>query len=190
MADVRGVAKASKNAHGGYLYAGHEAVTDALRDAYVKHGIVRSATVLEHTRDGGLLRLLVEVSWINVGEPSDRHVVQQLGESPAVTKTGVAAPQQSGIALSYAVKLAEFKTLALTGDDTPDGASPEAQARDVPPDPPVDVEGYLAEFGLCTGADELRQVTESVRKVAGRLTEQERETLRDAAQAAKKRIGA
>ncbi len=131
MQEVRGVAKASTNAHGGYKYAGHEALTDALRDKYVKHGILRTASVVEHIRQGGLLQLLVKVTWINVDKPEDLYSVQILGESPAVTKSGAASPVQAGIALSYAVKNAEFKAFALTGDDTPNAEEHDNQTPEV-----------------------------------------------------------
>lgn len=131
MKAVRGVAKSQTNTHGNYKYAGHEALTDALRDEYVKHGIQRTANIVEHRRDGGLLQLLVEVSWINVDSPTDRYSVRMLGESPAVTKSGAASPVQAGIALSYAVKNAEFKAFALTGDDTPNAEEGDNQTPEV-----------------------------------------------------------
>lgn len=131
MIDVRGVAKSQTNQHGGYKYAGHEALTDALRDRYVAHGIQRTASVVEHIRTGGLLQLLVEVTWINVDKPEDRYSVRILGESPPVTKSGAASPVQAGIALSYAVKNAEFKAFALTGDDTPNAEESDNQTPEV-----------------------------------------------------------
>jgi hypothetical protein len=131
MRAVRGVKKSERNTHANYNYAGHEALTDALRDHYVKHGIVRTASVVEWKRDGGHLSVVVKVSWINVDDPNDRHEVLMLGESPPVTKNGQGSPVQAGIALSYAVKNAEFKTFALTGDDTPDAASMDNQTPDL-----------------------------------------------------------
>lgn len=119
MCDVRGVGKHEENKHQGYKYAGHEAVTAALREAYTRHRIVRSVTVLEDVRDGGLLRLRVQTTWTNIDDPADAVSVITVGESPSVTKNGAASPVQSGIAFSYAVKNAEFKMFALTGDDTP-----------------------------------------------------------------------
>lgn len=121
MADVKGVEKTEVNKQGGgYKYAGHEALTAALRGAYVKHGIVRSASIVEAKRDGGNLALEVEVAFINIEKPEDRHVVRSFGESPNMSSKGSASPVQVGIALSYAVKNAEFKLFAVTGDDTPD----------------------------------------------------------------------
>jgi hypothetical protein len=131
MRAVRGVKKTEHNKHAGYNYAGHEALTDALRDHYAKNGIVRTASVESYHREGGHLSLMVRVSWINVDDPTDRHEVTILGESPPVTKGGTGSPVQAGIALSYAVKNAEFKTFALTGDDTPDAAAVDNQTPEL-----------------------------------------------------------
>jgi hypothetical protein len=131
MRAVRGVKKAERNTHANYNYAGHESLTDALRDHYVRNGIVRTASVVSYNRDGGHLSLMVRVSWINTDDPADRHSVDILGESPPVTKNGQGSPVQAGIALSYAVKNAEFKTFALTGDDTPDAAAVDNQTPEL-----------------------------------------------------------
>jgi hypothetical protein len=121
MKDVRGVGKHSSNPQGGYKYAGHEAVTEALRDAYVRHGIIRTANVVKtEILDRGLLVLTVRISWICDDEPSSRHEVEMPGLQSSVKKDGGMAPVQVGMALSYAVKNAEFKCFSLTGDDTPD----------------------------------------------------------------------
>ncbi len=121
MRDVRGVGKHSRNPQGNYSYAGHEAVTEALRDAYVKHGIVRTASVIRtEVLENGLLLLTVQVSWICDDHPTSRLVVEMPGLQSSVKKDGGMAPVQVGMALSYAVKNAEFKCFALTGDDTPD----------------------------------------------------------------------
>lgn len=121
MKDVRGVGKHSSNPQGGYKYAGHEAVTEALRDAYVRHGIIRTANVVKtEILDRGLLVLTVRISWICDDEPTSRHEVEMPGLQSSVKKDGGMAPVQVGMALSYAVKNAEFKCFSLTGDDTPD----------------------------------------------------------------------
>lgn len=121
MKDVRGVGKHSSNPQGGYKYAGHEAVTEALRDSYVKHGIIRTANVVKtEILERGLLVLTVRVSWICDDEPTSRHEVEMPGLQSSVKKDGGMAPVQVGMALSYAVKNAEFKCFSLTGDDTPD----------------------------------------------------------------------
>lgn len=138
MKDVRGVAKDQFNRHGNYKYQGHLAVAAALRESYVEHGIVRSAEVTKAEREGGLLRLYVDVSWINIDNPSDRHVVRSMGESAKMTTSGEASPVQVGVAMSYAVKVAELKAFSLTDDDTPDAdEESEGQPRQAAPKAPA-----------------------------------------------------
>src|SRR3972149_5251028 len=70
MKDVRGGGQHSHNPQGGSKSAGHEAVTEALRDAYVKHGIIRTAPVVKtEILERGLLVLTVRVAWICDDEP-------------------------------------------------------------------------------------------------------------------------
>lgn len=120
MADVRGVGKHSRNQHANYDYAGHEAVTDALRDPFVKHGIVRKASVISCTVEHGVVTLLVEVTHMSVDDRTDCVTCVMPAIQPSQTKAGHVTAQQVGQALSYAVKNVEFKLFALTGDDTPD----------------------------------------------------------------------
>lgn len=176
MRDVRGVEKKSHNPQGSYKYAGHEAVTEALRDAYVKHGIVRSASVLKsEVLDRGTLLLTVQISWINVDNPEDREVVVVPGVQSAVDKHEKVRPVQVGMALSYAVKNAEFKSFALTGDNSPD---PEAQNDERYDDyadggtggnPSLDearhlATDYLARFSECVTEEQVRAIKEEARK--------------------------
>jgi hypothetical protein len=181
MRDVRGVAKSQTNTHGGYKYAGHEALTDALRDKYVTHGIQRTATVVEHHRDGGLLQLLVEVTWINVERPEDRYSVRILGESPAVTKSGAASPVQAGIALSYAVKNAEFKAFALTGDDTPNAEENDNQTPEV-------VMDLLDRYAEAATQGDIDGIGADIRREWERCKEH-RQELTEARTAAMRRVG-
>lgn len=157
MSDVKGVAKDSVNKHGGYKYAGHEAVTEELRPAYIRHGVHRSASVKAYHRNGGDLALEVEVRWTCVDNPSDFLSVVAFGESGALTKSGGVTPQQAGIALSYAVKNAEFKVFALTGDDTPDGdaASPHGESI---------LEELIERYESAETAEEISAVSADVRK--------------------------
>jgi hypothetical protein len=170
MKDVRGVAKRSHNKQGGFSYAGHEAVTEALRDAYVKHGIVRTASVEGHELiDKGTLVLSVAVSWINIDNPEDRHSVIIPGLQSSVKKDGGASPVQVGMALSYAVKNAEFKCFSLTGDDSPDAESDEVEQYDVArqEDPQNTAQAlavaYLARFSECRTEEESRELKEEIR---------------------------
>lgn len=161
MAAVRGVAKSEFNPHGKYKYAGHEQVTAALRDEYVRHGIIRSASVIEYSRTAdGTLQLFVEVSWENVDNAADVHRVRVLGEAPTTTTSGKATGQQAGIAFSYAVKMAELKQFSLTGDDTP---NPEAGDKET-----EQAEDFIARFDACETAAEVEALSAEV-KAAGSL---------------------
>jgi hypothetical protein len=130
--DVRGVGKHRTNQHQRYNYAGHEDVTEALRDSYVKHGIIRSAEIVDAHLDASACFIAkCRIEWVNIDDPQDRHVVHITSLAPSTSgasKGQLPAATHSGVALSYAVKTAEFKVLALTGDDTPD-ASGEEQTR-------------------------------------------------------------
>lgn len=179
--EVRGVGKNSYNQHQRYNYAGHEAVTEALRDAYVKHGIIRTATVVDSELDEkACYRATVDVSWVNIESPEDRHTVRMVGLAPSTSSKGPqAAATQSGVALSYAVKLAEFKVLALTGDDTPDAAGEEqtrgqekAQTRAT-----YNLEALLHGFRTAKTHADLTTATEAVKAVRGALTDADRATL-------------
>ncbi len=129
---VRSVDKTAKHAKG-FNYSGHDAVTEAIRDGLVEHGIVRYATVVGATRspDGSALMLNVDVVYVNEDDPTDRFVSSMLGESFSMSKDRVSGapigePTQSGIALSYAVKCADLKVFALVGDATPDAEREKA----------------------------------------------------------------
>jgi hypothetical protein len=181
MTAVRGVAKTQKNTQGGgYLYAGHERVTEALREEYVKHGILRTASISAVRRDGGSLSCDVLVSWINVENPEDRYSVTMLGESGPLTKSGVLSSVQAGIALSYAVKNAEFKAFSLTGDDTPDAEERDDQV-------PEKVAEFVERFESAETLAEVEQISAEVRE-AGAAVANERTRLLEARSSAMRRV--
>lgn len=171
MRDVRGVGKHQRNQHANYNYAGHEAVTDALRDAFVKHGIVRKASVTSCTVEQGVVTLLVEVSHMSVDNRADCVTCVMPAIQPSQTKQGTVTAQQIGQAVSYAVKNVEFKLFALTGDDTPDSddSDPEityerpreaAPQNDTARDLAVD---YLARFEECQTAEDVKALNDLVK---------------------------
>jgi hypothetical protein len=126
MKAVHGVEKASKNSHANYKYAGHEAVTAALRDEFVRLGIVRHPTVVSHqSLPGGVVEVVVKVRYVDTEDGSEVESTM-----PALqhcqTKNGSITAQQIGQALSYAIKNIEFKLFALTGDAEADTDSTEA----------------------------------------------------------------
>lgn len=121
MQAVRGVDKASKNkGAGGYRYAGHEAVTEALRDQFARLGIVRSATQLElSVLPDATVMMKVEVRYTDV-EDATSVCFHSYALQPSQTSNKTLTAQQVGQALSYAVKNVEFKLFALIGDPEPD----------------------------------------------------------------------
>ncbi len=181
MSEVTGVHKGRTNQHSRYQYAGHEDVTAALRHLYVKHGVVRYGDVTETVRANGLLRLHVAVHFVNIDDPKDEIVSNMIGEEPATASKGAATAQQSGVALSYAIKNAEFKLFALKGDDSPD---PEDLEQ---PDPDEPLEDYVKSFSACKSAAEVEAVIARVTLNARRLGDS-RAVVKQAAVEAKKRF--
>lgn len=130
MKRVHGVEKTSENKHGKFKYAGHEAVTAALRDVFVEVGIVREIDVVEHAAIAGVVHMLVRVRHVDV-EDGTFTECRMFAVQPTQTSGGAFTAQQPGQALSYAVKCVEFKLFALTGDPEPDSDSTEStESRD------------------------------------------------------------
>lgn len=200
MADVHGVEKTSWNNHSNYKFAGHEAVTAALRGAYVAHRVHRSATIVGRDRVDGVLRLDVLVRWTNIDDPQDFFEVTLFGESPPTTKSGQATAQQVGIAFSYAVKNAEFKVFSLTGDGTPDADDDDAAPRregkggrrratpEQSPQQTIDVSEFLASFLRCTDRKEFDSLCDSVRAKYRQISDHDRKLLTTAKTQAETRI--
>jgi hypothetical protein len=194
MKDVRGVAKDRENRHQGYKYQGHADVTEAVRDSYVRHGIVRSASIdsLElNSQQTCIVRGVVR--WTSI-EDLSYHEVSMWAAVPATgrDKQGNLMPSatQSGVALSYLTKQAELKTLSLTDDDTPDAGSEDItrgieQARERPA---VDVEALLNLLHDAKTKDELAKARAAVQKAGPQLNEKAKQVLTAARDAAIKRV--
>jgi len=97
----------------------HDAVTAAIRGAFVDEGVVSMPTVLSYTqekvdeKDTRAVRTIaeVEVSFINIEDPKDYFTVKYFGYGDDVGDKG------PGKAISYAVKNAYLKCLMLeTGE--------------------------------------------------------------------------
>jgi hypothetical protein len=123
--EVSGIDKRGKHAQG-FAFARHDDVTAALSGLFVKWGVDREVSVIDAQRNGGIIGLRVQVSWVNVDSPQDRKTIEVYAEGIDVTKRdgnlntdGLAA----GKGLSYAVKMAELKNFCLVGDTTPDSES-------------------------------------------------------------------
>lgn len=123
MQRVEKIRKDLENPHHKYRYIGHDDVTIAVRTAFAEVGIVQTVSIIEALRlDGGALGMRVRIRWTDA-ETADSFVeVESYGESGGEGKSGkfTPQPQQVGIALSYAVKIAQLKNFCLVGDDTPD----------------------------------------------------------------------
>ncbi len=108
-----------------FSFASHDDVTALCRPAFIRHGVFVSATVvgwsgstaavknkqgdekIQHT-----VEIDLEVSFINVDDPKDRHTVKSLGYGIDHADKG------PGKGISYAFKYAMLKVLLLeTGDD-------------------------------------------------------------------------
>lgn len=143
---VRGVSKTRENAHHRFRYTGHEDVTEALRDAMLNAGILRTVTVADVNRSGAFVGVWLDVAYINVEEPSDCHHVRAYGESIGTGRKGEeprADDQQIGKAISYALKTLELKLFQLLGDSTPDSEAddlPRRQEEEPKRAPPTEVE--------------------------------------------------
>lgn len=118
MKQVRGVAKDRRNKHHDYLFTGHDDVTDALRSAFVDHGIVPQMSVTGCTRsETELLTMQVSVTLTAV---EDGTQVELIGVGEAqMTRSRDGKPSgedlQAGKAFSYAVKVVLMKTFMLLG---------------------------------------------------------------------------
>lgn len=111
---------------GDYKYIGHDQLTAALRGAFTRFGIVRTCSMKSYiiTEDKDFVAT-VAVRWTNVDDDGDYFEVETIGIAPCTSgkenPTKKLSAVQTGIALSYAQKIAEFKAFSIVGDDTPDG---------------------------------------------------------------------
>lgn len=192
MRDVKGVAKDRVNEHQRYRYQGHADVTAAVREAYVRHGVVRSAAI-EHLELDERHTCIVRgvVRWTNIDDPNNGHAVVMWAAVPSTSAKGPSATQ-SGIALSYLVKQAELKTLALTDDDTPDASSEEqtrGQEKAQNTAPEVNVGGLVHAFEVAQTEADLQAARDAVKSCISGLTPAAREALTRARDAAIARLG-
>lgn len=173
MREVRGVEKSAFNPQGKFNYAGHEAVTEAVRDSFVKHGIVQTVSMLAcETLEGGVVRTQVRVAWFCDDCPSSCIVSDSWAVQPCTTREGKFTAQQVGQAMSYAVKNIFFKQLMLTGDPERDSdAEPlESPTRRSEPPPANDADParataaeLLARFGQCQTEAEITKANADIK---------------------------
>lgn len=110
MAEVEYIRKRPK-AGLPYPYVAHDDVSEALRGAFIKWGVVCLPSVVEERQEGNRCVLKVSITLVNIDDPPDRI-------SQAFVGHGV-DPQDKGPgkALSYAVKIGLLKMLMIpTGE--------------------------------------------------------------------------
>lgn len=123
---VASLPKERYNQHHRYAFVGHEDVTAVLAPAFVKAGIVQIVDIEKCERLEDVAQVTLQIAWVNVDAPEDRVVVRAFGESQAGGRNKqdgrpLLQPQQIGVAISYAVKVAQLKCFCLaTGDHVPD----------------------------------------------------------------------
>lgn len=115
MAEVGGhIDKDSKvqiNNRDAYDYISHDAVTEHVRAACVKHGIAVLPSVADHQKDTNRTELTVDVAFINIDRPDDFITVRSVGYGVDNSDKG------PGKAWSYAVKYAYLKLFMLNSAD-------------------------------------------------------------------------
>jgi hypothetical protein len=112
MEKVKYVQKESKKVNGQYTFVSHDAVTGTVHDPFREEGILVIPTTLERIQEGNRTSVKLEVTFVNIEQPSDRYSVIFWGDGIDPGDKGV------GKAVSYAFKYAILKALCLeTGDD-------------------------------------------------------------------------
>lgn len=113
MEDVEYIQKKDQAAKGlPYKFVSHDQVVGALHKAFVNYGIVFTTTIASLKQDGNRTTVEVEVAFINIDDPQDKHVATFYGQGIDQQDKGI------GKAVSYATKYALLKTFMLeTGDD-------------------------------------------------------------------------
>lgn len=147
MSEVAGVAKKQLHKHHNFQFASHDDVTEAIRAAMVRYGIVQRASMLSWGRDvtTQMVWVHVRVEWVNMDKPDDRVVAEVFSESQTGGKGGP-SPQQIGAAFSYGVKLLQLKNFALVGGNEED--SDQAQGPVTPYTAPVVQEGSFEYYAM------------------------------------------
>lgn len=194
--EVFGIDKGGKHSHG-FAFVKHDDVTAALSGPFVKWGIDREVTVIEAGREGRVLGMRVQVSWVNVDNPADRKTIEVYAEGVDQGKTREGDINidglTSGKAISYAVKTAELKNFCLVGDSSSDAERPGYSTQQAPTkvEPPSDDEyKKLCElYDSCTTLAELQSIRNMVNPLvlSKVLTDQQRDALSDKDHQAKAR---
>jgi hypothetical protein len=114
MQDVSYIQRGEKRVANQYRYVSHDQVSSVFHEALTKHGIVMLPNVTSFKQDGNRTEVTIDISFVNIDEPTDLVKVTYFGYG---IDTGDKGP---GKAISYAVKYALLKTFCLETGDDPD----------------------------------------------------------------------
>lgn len=112
MADVTTIKKEDKKVNNQYTFVSHDEVARVMHGALQKNGIVIVPSVKSFNQDGNRTEVMMDISFINIDDPSDQFTTSYPGYGIDSQDKGI------GKAISYAVKYALLKTFCLeTSDD-------------------------------------------------------------------------
>lgn len=132
MQSLAYIQKGERRVNNQYRFVSHDQVIGALRPLLVDNGIVMLPTVTAHTQSGNTTEVDIQVTFVNIDEPSDNVSVGCFGYGIDPSDKG------PGKAVSYAIKYALLKTFCLETGDDPDNdqhtkretAAPKPRAED------------------------------------------------------------
>lgn len=107
MNEVKMVVKEDKRVNNQYRFVSHDAVTKALHEPCVRHGLVIIPSIASFKQDGNRTEVVVSVTFTNADQPLDSFVTSSFGYGIDPQDKG------PGKAYSYAFKMALLKTFML-----------------------------------------------------------------------------
>ncbi len=112
MKCVKTIYKDGTNSHQKYKFVSHDNVSKALHDPLCDNGIMMIPTVKSYEIDGNKITVVMQVSFTNIDDPSEKVTVESIGLGIDNQDKGI------GKAISYAMKYCMLKMFCLeTGDD-------------------------------------------------------------------------
>lgn len=112
MKDVSFIKKEDKKVNNQYSFVSHDAVTSLTREALHKQDVIYFLQDMKSVQEGNRTEVYANVVFVCIDKPEDKLVVPAFGYGIDTQDKG------PGKAISYLVKYALLKTLALeTGDD-------------------------------------------------------------------------
>lgn len=125
------IQKEDKKVNNQYTFVSHDAVTAAVRGRFVEQGIVSIPQNLKVKQDGNRTEVTLDMAFVNIDKPDDRILVPSFGYGIDQQDKG------PGKAMSYAVKYAYLKALALETGDDPELDQVDHTPAAIPPPKPT-----------------------------------------------------